>query len=94
MKTLRLVIAIMLLASITACTAQQVKTTGEIATVVAETAYTAACGYYQTHATQFSPEDAALFEAYLTRFRLALDQGYSVAEMVAQWYAFYGSEQV
>ena len=86
----RFFIVIVCATSLLACTMDQAKLNTEVATVVAETAYAAACNYYQTHAHQFSPEDALLFEEYLSRFRLALDHGYAVGEMVQQWYSFYG----
>ncbi len=90
----KLILAIATCLALGACTVDQVKTNSEIATVVAETAYAAACNYYQANAAQFSPEDALLFEEYLGRFRLALDQGYAVGEMVQQWYKFYGPNEI
>jgi len=89
MKKILLVLALCL--ALCACTGPQAKTTTDLSTIIAEATYASAAIYYEQNKAAFSPQDAILFEYYLTGFRLALDQGQCVQAMVDQWRQFYNA---
>jgi hypothetical protein len=84
-------IVLLLVASITisACAGLTAKNTQELSSVIAETTYVAAAGYYQANKGDFTPENAAKFQSYLLAFRLALDTGQSTTALINRWYQFY-----
>ena len=89
MKKILLVLALCL--ALCACTGHQAKMTTDLTTIIGEATYASAAIYYEQNKAAFSPEDAILFEHYLTGFRLALDQGQCVRAMIDKWREFYNA---